>query len=211
MGELRVAAFSLLAAACAIGACAPRASAADIDQWSVCMGGGGPAKAVQACSAIIDSGRELPENLPYAYAYRGRADLALDQADAAFADFTASLKSQPQLAHSHFGLGQIYEKREDWTHAAVELAIAAGSVSEDADIDAFTADAEGTFRADSLTEYGYALYKAGKLEPALSALDEAAKLCPTCSAPWRNRKGSICSMRSRRARKQRRRPIAPSL
>ncbi len=183
----RAAAVSLVSALCMMGVCTPHVSAADIDQWSLCMGGGGPAKAIQACSAIIDAGRELPDSLPYAYVYRGRANLALKQADAALTDFTAALKFHPPLAHAHFGLGQIDEMREDWPHAAIEFALAAGSVSEDADIDAFTADAEGTFRADSLTEYGYALYKNGNLEQALAALDQAAKFCPTCSAPWRDK------------------------
>ena len=183
----RAAAVSLVSALCMMGVCTSHVSAADIDQWSLCMGGGGPAKAIQACSAIIDAGRELPDSLPYAYVYRGRANLALKQADAALTDFTAALKFHPPLAHAHFGLGQINEMREDWPHAAIEFALAAGSVSEDADIDAFTADAEGTFRADSLTEYGYALYKNGNLEQALAALDQAAKFCPTCSAPWRDK------------------------
>src|SRR5271154_3527834 len=95
----RAAAISIVSSLCGIGAYTPPASAADIDQWSLCMGGGGPAKAIQACSAIIDSGRELPESLPYAYVYRGRANLTLQQADAALTDFTAALKFQPQLAH----------------------------------------------------------------------------------------------------------------
>lgn len=183
----RAAAAFLASALCAIAAHPPLASAADIDRWSLCMGGGVPAKAIEACSAIIDSGRELPDSLPYAYLYRGRAYQTLQQVDSAFSDFDAALKFHPQLAHAHFGLGQIYELREEWTHAATEFALAAGSLSEDADIDAFTADAEGTFRADSLVEYGYSLYKAGALGQALGALDEAAKLCPTCSAPWRDK------------------------
>lgn len=170
-----------------IGARPPLASAADIDQWALCMGGGGPAKAIEACSAIIDSGRELPDSLPYAYVYRGKAHLALNQDDLAFADYTAALKFQPPLAHAHYGLGEIYKAREDWAHAAIEFDRAAASLSEDADIDAFTADAEGTFRADSFAEYGYTLYKSGKLGAALAALDYAAKLCPTCSAPWRDK------------------------
>jgi len=183
----RAAAVFLLGAWCAMGAHPPLASAADIDQWALCMGGGVPAKAIEACFAIIDSGRELPDSLPYAYVYRGKAHLALNQNDLAFADYSAALKFDPPLAHAHYGLGEIYKAREDWAHAAIEFDRAAASLSEDADIDAFTADAEGTFRADSFTEYGYALYKAGKLGPALAALDYAAKLCPTCSAPWRNK------------------------
>ena len=160
---------------------------ADIDQWSLCMGGGGPASAIQACSAIIDAQHELPDSLPYAYVYRGRARVTLKQADAAAADFEAALQFHPQLAHAHFGLGQIHEMRQDWSRAALEFAIAAGSVSEDADIDDFTADGEGSLRAESFTERGYSLFKSGDLETSLSNLDEASALCPTCTAPWRDK------------------------
>ena len=147
----------------------------------------GPARAIETCSAIIDPGRELPDSLPYAYVYRGKAHLELNQDDLALADYTAALKFDPPLAHAHYGLGQIYKKRQDWAHAVIEFATAAGSVSEDADIDAFTADAEGTFRSDSLAEYGYAMYKSGNLGQALADFEEASKLCPTCSTPYRDK------------------------
>jgi len=150
------------------------------------MGGGGAATAVRECSAIIDSGRELPDSLPYAYVYRGRAHWMQKELDPALDDFTTALKFQPQLAHAHFGLGQIHEAREDWAHAALEFAVAAGSQSEDADIDDFTADGEGSFRAESFTERGYSLFKSGDLKQALANLSHASQLCPTCSAPLRD-------------------------
>jgi tetratricopeptide (TPR) repeat protein len=182
----RAAAASLGVAWYAIGALPP-VGAADIDQWALCMGGGGPERAIRECSAIIGSGRELPDSLPYAYVYRGRAYLTLRQPDPALADFDAALKFQPQLAHAHSGLGQVYEMREDWAHAAYQFAIAAGSLSEDADIDDFTADGEGSFRAESFTERGYSLYKNGDLQQALANLDEAIRFCQTCSAPFRDK------------------------
>jgi Tfp pilus assembly protein PilF len=166
---------------------AKRPHAADFNRWSRCMGGGGPAAAVKACTAIIDSGQELPDSLPYAYVYRGKAQLSLNQNDLAFQDFTATLKFDPPLAHAYYGLGQVYRVREEWAHAAEEFGKAATSQSEDADIDAFTADAEGTFRADSLTEHGYALYKNGDLEQPLADFEAASKLCPTCSTPYRDK------------------------
>jgi len=161
--------------------------AAAFDQWALCMDGDVPALAVRACSSIIDARRELPDSLPYAYVYRGRAYLALKQTDLAFADFTAALQFSPPLAHAHFGLGAIYQLRGDWTHAAKEFALAAGSLSEDADIDGFTADAEGTFRANSFTERGTSLLRSGDLPQALANLNEAITLCPTCSAPVREK------------------------
>lgn len=181
------AAAACLSAALAIAGHPTRASAADIDQWSLCMGGAGAERALQACSGIIDSKREQPESLPYAYVYRGRGDLTLKQLDAALDDFNEALRSKPQLAHAHFGLGQVYVLREDWARAATEFGLAAGSVSEDADIDDFTADNEGTFRAESFTQRGYALYKKGDMPLALANLEEATKLCSTCSAPYRDR------------------------
>ena len=79
-----------LGALCAIGACASTARAADLDHWSLCMSTTAPETAIKECSAIIDSARELPDSLPYAYLYRGRAHLALKQIDPAFSDFTAA-------------------------------------------------------------------------------------------------------------------------
>jgi tetratricopeptide (TPR) repeat protein len=166
---------------------AKQPQADNFDQWSECMGGHGTSVAVKQCTDLINSGQEQPENLPYAYVYRGKAELALNHNDEAFKDFTAALKSDPPLAHAYYGLGQVYRAREDWAHAAEELGKAAESQSEDADNDAFTADAEGTFRADSLTEKGYALYKAGDLNHPLEDFDAAAKLCPTCSGPYRDK------------------------
>jgi tetratricopeptide (TPR) repeat protein/pimeloyl-ACP methyl ester carboxylesterase len=169
------------------GGDANRAHIDDFEHWTLCMGGGGTATALKACSAIIDAGHELPDSLPYAYLYRGKAQLALNHNDQAFQDFTAALKFDPPLAHAQFGLGQVYKARADWPHAAEEFGEAAASQSEDADIDAFTADAEGTFRPDSLTEHGYALYKSGDLQSALADFDQASKLCPTCSGPYRDK------------------------
>jgi tetratricopeptide (TPR) repeat protein/pimeloyl-ACP methyl ester carboxylesterase len=179
-------AASLLAACCALGGFASIGRTADLDHWALCMGGAGAEAAIRECSTIIDSAGELPENLPYAYVYRGRAHLTLKQAEAASGDFTAATKFTPQLAHAHFGLGQIYESREDWVRAAHEYGVAAGSLSEDADIDDFTADGQGSFRAESFTARGHALYKKGELQQALDNLDQASKLCSTCSAPYRD-------------------------
>ncbi len=169
------------------GGDANRLHIGNFERWSLCMGGGGTAAAIKACSDIIDSGHELPDSLPYAYLYRGKAHLALNHNDQAFQDFTAALKFDPPLAHAYYGLGQIYRAREDWAHAAEEFGKAAASQSEDADNDAFTADAEGTFRPDSLTEHGYALFKTGDLQQPLADFEAAEKLCPTCSEPWRNK------------------------
>jgi tetratricopeptide (TPR) repeat protein/pimeloyl-ACP methyl ester carboxylesterase len=163
------------------------AYAADIDQWSLCMGRDDAAAAVRECSAIIDSGRELPDSLPYAYVYRGKAHLTQNHGDLAFKDFNAALQLEPQLAHAHSGLGQIYQAREDWAHAAQEFGKAADSQSEDADIDDFTADSEGAFRAVALAERGYALFKNGDTKEPLADFDAAIKLCPTCSGPFRDK------------------------
>jgi tetratricopeptide (TPR) repeat protein/pimeloyl-ACP methyl ester carboxylesterase len=177
-----------LGALCALGVCVSNAPAADLDHWSLCMSNNAPATAIKECSTIVDSARELSESLPYAYLYRGRAHLALKQMDPAFGDFTAAAsKSRPSLAHAHFGLGQVYEQREDWGRAADEFGIAAASQSEDADIDDFSSDNEGSLRAESFAERGYSLYKKGDLPRALANLDQASRICATCSAPWRDK------------------------
>ena len=42
-------------------------------------------------------------------------------------------------------------------------------------------------RAESFAERGYSLYKKGDLPQALANLEQASKICPTCSAPWRDK------------------------
>jgi Tfp pilus assembly protein PilF len=99
---------------------------------------------------------------------------------------TAALRFDPPLAHAHFGLGQLHQMREDWNHTAAEFGMAAGSQSKDADIDDFTADGEGSLRANR-SERGYSPFKSGDMQQALVNLEEANHLCPTCGAPFRDK------------------------
>jgi tetratricopeptide (TPR) repeat protein/pimeloyl-ACP methyl ester carboxylesterase len=164
------------------------AEAADIVKWANCMGQVGPSAAIKECTAIINSGKELPDSLPYAYVSRGRAYALQEQNDLAIKDFSAALQFEPPLAHAHFWLGLIYKAREDWPHAIEEFGKAVASQAEDADIDDFTADSEGSLRAEALTEHGYALFKNGDDgKQSLADYEAATKLCPTCSGPFRNK------------------------
>jgi len=163
------------------------ARAADIDQWSLCMDRAGAGAAIKACSEIIDAKKELADSLPYAYLYRGKAELQQRAGDAAMKDFLAALKLEPQLAHAHYGLGLLYKAREDWPHAIAEFSKTFDSTAEDADIDEFAADSEGSLKAAALTERGYAIFKSGDDKKSLADFDAASKLCSTCSAPWRDR------------------------
>lgn len=178
---IAAAAFSMLAAI------APCAQAATLEEWSNCMGKSGSKEAVKACTAIIDSGKELPDSLPYAYLYRGRARLALREAEAAAADFSEAIMLEPGLAHAHYELGEIAKAREDWAAAVAEFTKAVESQAEDADIDAFTEDNEGSLHAMALAERGFAVYKSRDATKALADFDAASAACPTCSAPWRSR------------------------
>jgi tetratricopeptide (TPR) repeat protein/pimeloyl-ACP methyl ester carboxylesterase len=185
-GRLLLAAGSV--AMIVIGAWSQPAGAATIYAWARCMGlAGRPAVAIGSCSAIIASGKETPDNLPYAYLFRGRAHASCQEGDLAAKDFTAALQGAPDLAHAHFWLGEIYKTREDWPRAAEEFGKAAASNAEDADSDSFTADSLGQFRADPLTEHGFALSKQGDVRQALAAFAAASVACPTCSAPYRDK------------------------
>jgi tetratricopeptide (TPR) repeat protein/pimeloyl-ACP methyl ester carboxylesterase len=182
--RLRAAVAAIAIAALASGLV--NARAADLDRWARCMGQGGPALAIKECTAIIESGKELADSIPYAYLYRGEAHATLKETASATEDFTAALKFEPQLAHAHFGLGLLAREREDWPRAVAEFGKAAESASEDADVDNFTADSEGQFRAEALTERGYAVFKSGDAVKALADYEAAKKICPTCSAPYRH-------------------------
>jgi tetratricopeptide (TPR) repeat protein/pimeloyl-ACP methyl ester carboxylesterase len=163
-------------------------SAASVYSWSRCMGlAGPPGLAIKNCAAIINSGAETVDNIPYGYLFRGRAYATCQENDLAAKDFNSALKYEPQLAHAHFWLGQIFKEREDWTRAAEEFGKAATSQSEDADSDSFTADSLGQFKAEALAEQGFALFKKGDAKQPLADYAAATKLCPTCSAPYRDK------------------------
>ncbi len=189
MRLLTAAAGVITTAAVATGLVSARA--ADFDRWTRCMGQAGPALAVKECTAIIESGKELSDSVPYAYLYRGEAHATLNEAAAAAEDFTAALKFEPQLAHAHFGLGLLAKAREDWPRAAQEFGKAVESTGEDADVDHFAADSEGQFRAEALTQRGYAVFKSGDAVKPLVDYEAAKKICPTCSAPYRNQALSL--------------------
>jgi len=69
-----------------------------------------------------------------------------------------------------------------------------GSLSEDADIDDFTADGQGSFRAESSPRAATRCTRRASCRQALDNLDQASKLCSTCSAPYRDQ--ALVSMRS---------------
>jgi tetratricopeptide (TPR) repeat protein len=143
--------------------------------------------AIAACSKILADPAEPAESQPYALTYRGLAHVARHEYDQATQDFTAAVADPPELAHAWFGLGEVYDARGDWTHAAEAYARAAASQSEDADSGHFTSDALGSFRHANLTGLGYAHFKAGDSTQALKDLAGAETACPSCASPPRLR------------------------
>ena len=183
---------SVLAAAAlfilgAIGIDHQRAQAADLKTWQGCMQTKQPFVSIRDCTAIIAAGKELPDSLPYAYLYRGKAYAFCRESDRAAKDFTAASRMDATLAHSYFGLGQLFMAKEEFAQAEAQFSKAIASKGEDADVDVFRSDSLGRFKAEPLTQRGFARFKQKKYAEALADDDAAMKLCPTCAQPARNK------------------------
>ena len=163
-------------AAIALSSGAKAASEAD---WFACSSGG--ARAVAACTKILNAPGEPVSSREYALVYRGNAHFADKELDAAAADYSAALKEPQPLAHAAYGLGLVYKARQDWPNAIAAFTQAAASTAEDGDSDHFNWESVGTFKQLPLSELGYALYKNGHPEQALDPLQRAATACPSCA------------------------------
>lgn len=163
------------------------AQAADALTWRHCMQLRDPSLSSTACSAIIDAGKETPENAAYAYLYRGRAGAFCHRTDQAASDFQDAIKRDPTLVHAWYGLGQLAMAAKDYAGAAAAFDKAVDANGEDADVDRFASDAPGVFRYEVLRARGYASYKREDLARALTDYNAAIETCPTCSATYRDR------------------------
>ena len=163
------------------------AQAADLKTWQGCMQTTQPFVSIRDCTAVIAAGKELPDSLPYAYLYRGKAYAFCRESDHAAEDFSKASQMDATLAHSYFGLGQLFMAKEDFAQAEAQFSKAIASKGEDADVDVFRTDTLGRFKAEPFTMRGFARYKQKKYAEALADYDMAMKLCPTCSQPARNK------------------------
>ena len=170
-----------------IGVDHQRAQAADLKTWQGCMQTKQPFVSIRDCTAIIAAGKELPDSLPYAYLYRGKAYAFCRESERAAEDFTTASRMDATLAHSYFGLGQLFMAKEEFAQAEAQFSKAIASKGEDADVDVFRSDSLGRFKAEPFTQRGFARFKQKKYAEALADDDAAMKLCPTCAQPARNK------------------------
>jgi len=188
----------LAAAAIFAGVASHPARSAPAADWFACIDG--QARAVEACTRILNTPGEPAESRDYALVYRGAAHLEAKALDAAAADFNAALQSPAPLAHAAYELGLVAKARGDWPGAIAAFTKAAGSAAEDSDTDHFTHESVGNFRQLPLAELGYALYRNGQAEAALEPLRRAAAACPSCAIAPRYQSYALAS-RPRRSRR----------
>ena len=98
------------------------ASAQRSQNWEWCSDSGGTLldRRVSACTAIIESGNETPENLARAYGNRGVAYDNKGKPDLAARDYDQSLGLDPTSAFGHRIRGNVYKLKNDYDHAIAE-------------------------------------------------------------------------------------------
>lgn len=90
------------------------------DKLGTCASASGNA-AIEACTALIDSGKLAGADLALALVARGDAFEAAAQYDKAIQDYTKAIALDPASAPAHFGLGWAYEDSNRAEQAAAEF------------------------------------------------------------------------------------------
>lgn len=90
---------SLIIAALLVLFTAPGAAQTRDENWAVCESGD-PAKGIAACTALIEGGRETPQNLAIAHSNRGITYSDKGDFPHAIADYERALQLNPYLAEA---------------------------------------------------------------------------------------------------------------
>ena len=88
--------------------------------WDDCQAKGNPGLAIPGCTKVIKNAKETPKNRALAYYFRGLAQSAQGDVDAAIADYSAGLKLNPGHAETYNSRGAAYERNGDNGHALAD-------------------------------------------------------------------------------------------
>src|SRR5262252_4525941 len=75
---------------------------------------------IQACSALIKSGRETKHNTAVAFDNRANAWRGKHENERSLADHNEAIRLEPNFPHAFFNRGNVYFVREDWEHAIAD-------------------------------------------------------------------------------------------
>jgi tetratricopeptide (TPR) repeat protein len=129
------------------------AAAQSLDQqWAWCRGDYSD-RLIRACTAVIDSHRQTPENLARAFFYRGRALAAASQYDRAIHDFDEAIRLDPSFPDAFNFRGVALAGEGQFEKAA--------------------ADFDAAIRLDP--NYAIAIYNRGLAAQNLGRTDEASQ------------------------------------
>ena len=170
--------FPLVLAAGAIFAIEAKA-----DDWDACKNAN-PDVSIYGCSAIIDDGTELPENLANAHYLRGNAYYRKTEFGRAIADYTDVIALDPDYANAYVLRGTAFEQQGRKQRAIADyrkaLALRPGNKTAaqglqrlaGASAKPATSAAKGSFKHFANTDFAGALLKK---TPAASAADCESK------------------------------------
>jgi len=125
-----------------------------------------------ACSAIIESGSETPENLARAYGNRGVAYDNKGEYDRAGRDYDESVRLDPTSASGHRFRGNAYKLKRDYDRAIAEYNEAISLAPND---------------ALAVNNRGAAYYERNDYERAVADYSEAIRLDPAFTAAFYGR------------------------
>jgi lipoprotein NlpI len=170
----------------------PPSAAAQVE--AECAQQGDPARALAACSRLLDDPATSPPDRAIAYTNRGLAYAATGALDRAIADQSAAIKLQPDYANPYNNRGLAYDQQGDVAHAiadydaalerepgsAIVLHNRALARIKKGDLDDATSDIDASILAEPDNGFGYYLrgfvhLRRGELEDAAAAFDTAVQ------------------------------------
>ena len=102
------------------GACASLRGQTRDENWERCTSAA-PDLSIEACTALIQSGTEMIENLSAAFYNRGNAHRQKDELDRAIQDYDRALELNPGNANALDNRGLAYTLKGDYVHAISDL------------------------------------------------------------------------------------------
>ncbi len=175
-------------------------------QWGSCTENLDLGERIEACTILIQSGRETSNNLAVAYNNRGNAYSAKGDLDRAIADFNQALGLDPNLATVYYNRGTAYDDKGDLDRAIADFNAAilldpkfavaynnrGSAYNAKGDFDRAIADYSAAIRLDpkyavAYNNRGNAYSAKGDFDRAIADCNEAMRLDPKYALGYRTR------------------------
>jgi tetratricopeptide (TPR) repeat protein len=171
-----------------------------------CVQSGDPERSIAGCSGMIEDSGESARNRAVAYYNRGNAHYDKNQLDGAIADYTESIRLDPERAGVYHNRGDAYLDRNQFDRAIADYGEAVRLDGSDFrahnnrgrayrlkdDLDRAIEDYSAAVRispeyALGYNNRGYAYELKGEFDRALADYDEAIRLDPDSASAYDNR------------------------